>query len=178
MEARIFKWSCLALAAIATGIALWMVNDLRAEVKRTNAAVQQHLPEILANAKQASETIARVSKDVESLRDLAGLSDPTDRSLVSYADELLDLLDGQTGQIGLAKLIGKGLKDLVPVQAWVRDARKEALWLTFRASTKAEMLDRLAKNKFGSSWYFVPAAGEPVVLLEWIQQHHPASRAP
>ena len=44
------------------------------------------------------------------------------------------------------KVIGDGLKDLVPVQDWVAGARKEALWLSFRADTKQALLERLGKT--------------------------------
>jgi hypothetical protein len=175
MEARVFKWVALGLATIATAIVIWMINDVRHEVKQTNELVNQHLPPILANAKQATETMARLSKDIEAMRDLAGLGGPKDRSLAVYADELLDLLDKQTGKIGLEKVIGKELKELVPVQEWVTGARKEALVLTFRAKSKADMLDRLAKNKFGSHWMLAPANGPPIKLVEFWKTNHPES---
>jgi hypothetical protein len=175
MESRAFKWVALALAAIATAVVIWMMNDVRREMKQTNALVNEHLPPILANAKQATDTMARLSKDIEAMRSLAGLSGPKDHSLAQYADGLLALLDKQTGQIGIEKVIGKELKDLVPVQEWVAAARKEALWLTFRASSKADMLDRLGKNKFGSPWYFAPASGPRVTLIEFWKANHPES---
>src|SRR5688572_31426527 len=142
MESRAFKWVALAAASVATAIVIWMMNDVRREMKQTNALVNENLPPILANAKQATDTMARLSKDIESMRDLAGLGAPRDRSLAVYADSLLDLLDKQTGQIGLEKVVGKDLKDLIPVQEWVAAARKEALWLTFRAKGKDDMLER------------------------------------
>jgi hypothetical protein len=173
VESRFFKWSCFGLAALAVAALLWMINDLRGEVKRTNEAVNQHLPQILANAKVATDTMAKLSKDIEALRDLAGLTAPSDRSLALYADGVLDFLDTQPGQIGLDKKLGAGMKDLVPVQDWVREARREALWLTFRASSKAELLDRLGKNKFGSKWYYAPPAGEPVPLIDFVTRAKP-----
>jgi len=173
-----FRWACFGLAAVTAAVLLWMLNDLRLEVKRTNAIVDQHLPAVLANVKQGTETLAHLSKDIEGLRDLAGVANgPRDRSLVTYADSVLDFLDQQKGQIALDKLIGKGMKDAVSVQDWVTAARKEALWLTFRANSKAELLDRLGKNKFGSPWYFVPAAGGAAVpLIDYLKQNHPDSK--
>lgn len=178
MESRVFRWSCFGLAALAAAALLWMLDDLRREVKRTNAIVDEHLPAVLANVKQGTETLAHLSKDIEGLRDLAGIaSGPRDRSLVVYADSILDFLDQQQGQIGLDKLMSKGMKDTVPVKDWVTGARKEALWLTFRANSKAELLDRLGKNKFGSAWYFAPTGGgQPVPLIDFIKQNHPDSR--
>jgi hypothetical protein len=176
MEARVFKWVCLGLAAIAAGIVIYLADDARRELKRTNQLVHDHLPAILANVKVASETVARVSKDIEGLRDLAGLSAPGDRALATYADSVLDFLEQQPGKIGLEKLVGKQLKDLVPAADWARDARKEALWLTFRARTRAELLDRLGKTKLGSPWYYAPpAGGAPVPLIDFLKRQHPGS---
>lgn len=175
MEARVFKWVCLALAAIAAGIVIYLLDDARRELERTNQLVHEHMPEILANARLASETLARVSKDIESVRDLAGLSAPGDRALATYADGVLDFLEQQPGQIGLEKVLGKQLKNMLPAADWARDARKEALWLTFRARTRAELLERLGKNKFGSPWYYAPPGGEPVPLIDFLKQKHPES---
>lgn len=177
MEARIFRWTCLVLAAAAVGVLIYLVDDARRELKRTNEAVNAHLPEILANAKVASETVARVSKDIESVRDLAGLSTPSDRALATYADSVLDFLEKQPGQIGVEKLVGKALKDPISAAEWAQAARKEALWLTFRASTRAELLQRLGKTKFGSHWlYQAPVGGAaPVPLIDFLKQQHPES---
>ena len=177
MESRIFRWACFALAAITAGTLLWIVNDMRVEVKRTNETIDQHLPAVLANVKTATETLANVSKDIESLRDLTGLTTGTgDRSLVQYADSILDFLETQQGKIGRTKTLGDGLKDVVPVQDWVAGARKEALWLSFRADTKQELLDRLGKTKFGEHWMFAPASGAPVPLIDFLKQQHPDSK--
>jgi len=176
MEARVFKWACLGIAAIAAAIVIYLLDDARRELKRTNQLVHDHVPEILANARLASETLARVSKDIESLRDLAGLSAaPGDRALATYADGVLDFLEQQPGQIGLEKLLGKQLKGLIPAADWARDARKEALWLTFRARTRAELLERLGKNKLGAPWYYAPPGGEPVPLIDFLRRQHPES---
>jgi len=179
MEARIFKWSCLGLAAVACAAALYMLNDMRQEIRRTNDTVNAHLPQILANAKTATVTLADVSKDINAFRDLAGLtgSGTQDRSLVAYADSVLDFLEKQPqGQIGLSKLVGKGLKDVITSAEWARDTRKEALWLTFRASTKKELLERISKNKFGSEWYFTAPGKEPITLVEFLRLNHPESK--
>jgi hypothetical protein len=180
MEARVFKWSCFGLALVFVGAMLWMLNDVRVEVKRTSTTVNEHLPTMLANVKQGTEVLAALSKDIQKLRDLAGIANTAagtrDTSLVAYADSVLDFLETQKGQIGLDKLVGKGLKDLVPVDEWARGARKEALWLTFRANSKHELLDRLGKNKFGAKWMFAPATGDPVPLIDFLKQNHPDSK--
>lgn len=178
MEARIFKWSCLGLAAAVCAVLLYLLNDMRTEIRRTNATVNAHLPQILANVNTATTTLAAVSKDINAFRDLAGLVDtPQDRSLVVYADSILDFLEQQPqGQIGLTKVFGAGMKDVMTAAEWARDSRKEALWLTFRASTKAELLQRIGKNKFGSDFYFTAPGIEPMTLIEFLKLNHPASK--
>jgi hypothetical protein len=178
MEARIFKWSCLGLAAVVCAVLLYLLNDMRGEIRRTNDTVNAHLPQILANVNTATTTLAAVSKDINAFRDLAGLVDtPQDRSLVVYADAVLDFLEQQPqGQVGLTKVFGKGMKDVMTSAEWARDSRKEALWLTFRASTKAELLQRIGKNKFGSDFYYTAPGIEPMTLIEFLKLNHPASK--
>jgi hypothetical protein len=178
MEARVFKWSCFGLAAVVCAALLYLLNDMRLEIRRTNQTVNAHLPQILTNVNTATTTLAALSKDINAFRDLAGMVDmPNDRSLVAYADSILDFLEKQpNGQIGLEKLVGKGLKDVVSSADWARDSRKEGLWLTFRASTKQELLDRIAKNKFGSDWYFTAPGIEPMKLIDFLKSNHPDSK--
>ena len=178
MDGRLFKWSCFGLAAVVCAVLLYLLNDMRTEIRRTNDTVNAHLPQILANVNTATQTLAAVSKDINAFRDLAGLVDtPQDRSLVIYADSILDFLEQQTtGQIGLTKIVGKGLKDVVTAAEWARDSRKEALWLTFRASTKKELLERMGKNKFGSDWYFTAPGIEPMPLSKFLEANHPESK--
>ena len=178
MEARIFKWSCFGLAAVVCAVLLFLLNDMRTEIRRTNDTVNAHLPQILANVNAATQTLAAVSKDINSFRDLAGLVDtPQDRSLVVYADSILSFLEAQPeGKIGLSKIVGNGLKDVMTSAEWAHDSRKEALWLTFRAATKKELLDRLGKNKFGSDWYFTAPGIEPTKLADFLKANHPDSK--
>lgn len=172
-----FKWVCLAVAVIALGVFGWMVNDMRSEVAHTNEIVNKRLPEIIENVRVGTETLANVAKDIESLRDLAGFAGgPNNRSLVRYADSALDFLAAQHGEVGLRKVVGSGLKDTMSVQDWVRDTRREALWLTFRADTEAELLDCLGHNKFGTPWLFAAPGAAPVAIVDYLKQHHPESK--
>lgn len=175
MRDGLFKWIALVVASIAGAVVIWMINDVRTELKATNAIVTKQLPAILENAKQVGDTMVKLAKDIEALRNLAGVGGARDKSLAIYADGLLDYLDKQPGQIGLEKVLTKELKELVPVTEWVAGARKEALWLTFRANTKAELLDRLGKTKFGSAWMYQPPSGAPVTLIAFVKANHPES---
>lgn len=181
MEHRIYRWSCLGLAVIAVAAVLWMLNDARLAMRNTADTVNRSLPPILKNVRRSSEVVAALAKDIQALRDLAGVSGKTrDKSLVAYADSILDLVSSQRGQIGLTKKVfGSGLKGLRPVSEWVQAARKEALWLTFAANSKRELLKRLCKNKWGSSWMLVLEGQQPIPLSEWLRRHHsPTARLP
>lgn len=168
---------------IAIGIAIslaivlmfaWILNDLRLELKHSAATVNTHLPDILNNTRRTTETLAEVSSDIKDLRNLAGVSDtPRDATLVTYADSVLDLIESQNATIGTEKLIGKELSDPIPAKEWVAGARKEAVWLTFRAKTKSELLDRLTQTKFGSAWRIKIAEEAPVSLRDWFIENHP-----
>jgi hypothetical protein len=170
--------------AISAGLAVmlalaiwfgWMLNDLRLEFKRSAQTVNRDLPVILANTRKSTETLAEVSSDIKELRNLAGVEDaPRDKTLVTYADSVLDLIEAQTdAQIGVEKLIGKSLSEPLPAKEWVAGARKEAVWLTFRAKSHAELLDRLMQTKFGSEWKIQFGDEPPQPLRDWLTEHHP-----
>jgi hypothetical protein len=169
MESRVFRWACLGVAVVALAALLWMLNDMRGEVKRTNEIVAKHLPEIIENVRAGTTTLAEVAKDIEAVRDLAGITGgASDRPMLRYADAILDYLETLPGQIGLEEVVGSDMKDLSSAKDWARDSRKEGLWLTVRADTPAELLDRIAHNKFGRDWYYIPPGGTPVKLAELV----------
>jgi hypothetical protein len=161
-----------------------MVNDARVAVNKTSVTVNEHLPPVLQNIKTISDVVAKLTEDIKNLRNLAGLGGAAgaaatagrDGSLVAYADSLLDFLETQKGaKIGLEKLVGGGLKDLEPIEDWIRGARKEALLITFLVKTKKDILERLGKNKFGFKWQFAPPTGDPMPLVEFARKNHPDS---
>ena len=173
-----FKWIALTFAIfVVIGIG-WVVNDLRVEIKHTSQTVNEQLPAILRNVKKSTDTLAALSEDLKQLRDLAGASGKArDKTLVAYADSLLDLLETTDAQIGLEKkVLGGGLKSVAPAKEWVVDARKEALWLSFRAGSKLELLTRLCENKFGSPWFIQFPEEEAQLLLDWLKLNHTESR--
>ena len=175
MESRVFRWACLGVAVVAIAAMLWMLNDMRGEVKRTNQIVAKHLPEIIENVRTGTATLAELAKDIEAVRDLAGITGgASDRPMLRYADAILDYLETLPGQIGLQEVVGSGMKDLMSAKDWARDSRKEGLYLTVRADTPAELLERIAHNKFGRDWYYVPPGGAPVTLTELITKNVPA----
>ncbi len=166
------KWSCLTLVVLFAASLGWVLNDLRIVIKTSMQTLDENLPEILANTKKSTATLAVLSEDIRQLRDLAGVaSGNRDRSLVVYADRLLDLIEASGGQVGLQKIIfGGGLKELLPASEWVVAARKEGLWLSFRAKSKKELFERLTKTKFGAAWHIQFDNAEPTSLADWLAQ--------
>ena len=175
----VFRWVALGLAALVAGYLCWALEDLRQEAKTSGKAVNAHLPQILAKVDATSATVKEVSDDLKKLRDLAGASGPRDKSLAVFADRLLDLLEQAQVVVGVEKLIGKELSKPLAAADWVRDARKEALFLTFRAKSKAELFTRLCKNKFGSPWLVRSAEEEgakPEPLAAWFATRDPEAK--
>jgi hypothetical protein len=169
------KWFYPALAATFCAILLLMLNDLRLQAKRSAQTLNDQLPAILDRTKKSADTLAVLSEDIRQLRDLAGVGQGArDMTLAAFADRVLDAIESTDAVIGLKpKLVGEALKETVPAKQWVADARKEALWLTFRSSSREEMLAHLCRNKYGSDWYIQPMGLEPVRLGEWVEKSVP-----
>lgn len=165
-----FRWTCFALAVATVAITLGMLNDLRVELRRTTAMLNERLPQILERTKQSTETLAELSSDLRQLRDLAGATASRDKSLIAYADTVLDAIESSKGLIGLEKTIGSGLKDESPAEEWVASARREAVWLSMTAKSKPDLLRHLCKNKFGSDWMIRVGEDKPRRLAEWVQE--------
>src|SRR5687767_2087719 len=147
---RALGWVYHALAILALVVLIFLLNDLRREFHRTGETVNRHLPEILEKTRTSTETLARLSEDIRQLRDLSGATGARDATLAKYADELLDAIEAAPdARIGVEAIIGSSLKDARPAKEWTADARKEAVYLAFAATTRQELLDRLTKNKFG-----------------------------
>ncbi len=170
-----FKWACFILAVIIVAVLGWMLNELRLELKDTATAINTHLPAILEATENTTSNVAVLSEDVREFRDLSRTADAVrDKTLVTYADNVLDLIEPSDAQIGLEKkLLGSGLKKARPAAEWAATARKEALWLVLRVKSRDELLDRLCKNKFGSDWYIELPGAEPLRLRDWVVQKVP-----
>jgi hypothetical protein len=46
------------------GDLIFLLNDLRAEFRRTGRTINQHLPEILEKTRTSTETLAQLSADI------------------------------------------------------------------------------------------------------------------
>lgn len=190
-----FKWTCLSVAVVFGLLLVWMVNDMRLEIRKSVQTVNNDLPEIVAKSrevtqivhvnlpelvertKKTTETLATLSEDVQQLRKLAGwTTGPRDETLTSYAIDLLQFIEDSKGQIGAKKLVGKGLDDPRPAREWARGAHREAMFdVLVRVRSKAELLERLGKTKLGRDWY-MRIDGKETPLIEWIKINHPPSK--
>jgi hypothetical protein len=166
---RALAWVYHALAIVALVTVVFLLNDMRVSFRRTGDTVNQHLPEILAKTRTSTETLAQLSDDIRELRDLAGATGPRDRSLVRYADEVLDCVETSNAVIGVEAVIGKGLTNERSALDWATEARKEALYLTFAAASREELLERLTRDKLRRDWLIKPpGADKPVKLSDWL----------
>jgi hypothetical protein len=108
------------------------------------------------------------------MRDLAGATEGArDRSLAAYADAILEALEDSGASVGTSGILGGSdkLNDPQPAAEWAASARKEAVWLTFRASSREELLERLTRTKFGSDWMIRVGDQKPVPLRQWAEQN-------
>ena len=172
-----FRWLCLALAAVTLAFSVWVVLDLRQDLKQTARTLNENLPQILENTNRSTETLAVLAEDMRNLRDLAGATG-RDRSLAVFADRLLDKIESSGGRIGLKKLLGSGLKDELSAEEWAVSARKEGLWLAFRAKSQTELLERLCANKYGSTWMIRLGNEDPQPLHDWLSKSLPETEKP
>ena len=175
-----FRWLYFGLAVVAVGAVLLLLNDLRLQMKAAAVTINDKLPRILDKTEKSAETLATLSADIREIRDLAGLPQNSthDRTLVRYADRVLDLIEASGGMVGTKPLIGGGdtLKDPQPAAEWARAARKEALWQTLRVKSHEELLKRLSETKFGTSWQIQLEGGKPVPLADWVRERLPPAR--
>jgi hypothetical protein len=197
-----FKWICLGVAVVFLSLFAWILYDVRVLIHETSEIVKSsgktineqlptivektrkttdtladHLPQIVEKTQKSTETLAELAEDIRQLKELAGVSNTVrDKSLLPFADGILDAIDASGGMIGVKKTFGSGLKSTQTAKEWVVGARKEALFLTAVARSRKELLTRLSENKFGSSWYIQIKDAEPVTLAEWLKAHHPAAK--
>jgi len=163
-RSRLALLAFLVFVVIALVLA-WLLNDLRLQLRETAETVNAKL---LEKTETSAQALAELSEDVRQLRDLAGATGPRDATLAAYADAILDKLEAADATIGTKGRLSGNLSEPLPSKEWVAAARKEAVWLTFRAKSKDELLTRLSANKFGSEWHVEVAGAEPVPLRQWI----------
>jgi hypothetical protein len=203
LELFMFKWICLAVAAVFLAVLTWVANDVRLEIRRSSQLLQttahtvnehlptivdkarkstdilaEHLPEIVQKTRTTMDAVAELAGDIRQMRELlVGSHSPRDMNLVTYANSVLKSIEASNGKIGLKKLPpAKGLKSTLPAKDWVAGARLEAAFLTVVAKSKKELVTRLSKNKFGLNWYMEQDGKDPIPLLDWLKTNHAESK--
>src|SRR6266498_4105781 len=70
----VFRWTCLAVAAIFLSGLTWMVNDVRLHVRQSGETVQttgetinKRLPEIVEKVETTTDTLAELAADIRQL---------------------------------------------------------------------------------------------------------------
>jgi hypothetical protein len=178
------KWLWFGLAAAVSGFGCWALYDVKrelaattAEVRESNAIVKEKLPPILDNSKTATDSLVTLSNDVSALRNLlapSGGENPTADTpvtLAKYADGVLGTIEKADVQIG-----SKGSAYRKSTE-WVAGERKEAFWLSFRATSRREMLHKIGHTVFGNPWLVKTPDGKTQPLLEWLRKQQPELEA-
>jgi hypothetical protein len=194
-----FKWTCLAVATLGLAAFLWMVNDMRLEVRRIAEPVNQHLPPILKNTEQAAEQVnqhlptilneteqsitalAEMTEDIQQFKELFGTVHTANQNkdLATQANGVLDLIDEQQATIGLKPSDeSKELKNTLPAQQWARGARRNVPLLSVIARSQGDLFQRLATSRSGQPWYIKIGEKAPQLLSDWIRANPPASKDP
>jgi hypothetical protein len=173
----VFKWSCLVAAAIFSGVLLWMINDLRVQVRKSVDTVNRDLPQILEKTRDSTETMATLSQDIKQLRELVvGDASAREGKIIAYETDVLRLIENSNGKIGVKKALGTGLADPVPAQEWVMRERKAALWDLARSRSKADLLNRIGRSAvLNRVWYIVTGDKKVMPLVDWVKANHPDS---
>ena len=172
------RWFGFGGAVVLGLILLWMVNDVRLQVRQSVDTVNRDLPEILEKIQTTTEITATLSHDIKQLRELVvGDSAPRENNMVAYEVEVLRLIENSGGRIGVKKMLGTGLTDPLPAQEWVVRERKTSLWDLARSRSKADLLDRIGHSAvLKREWFMETVGNEIVSLVDWVKQHHPSSR--
>jgi len=194
-----FKWTCFASASIFGVVLLVLIVDLKRDVTRAldnaNAAVTEanetvatvngRLPEMMAEVKTGTETLAGLAEDVELIKSLAGLNAEQSkqgfRGLATYADEVQKVLVDQTEGKGVVimkeKIVGKKLEEVESMEEFLVGLSKEMVTLVLLAKSKEEILDRACHSRRPrrKPFYLKFPDSEPVPLEEFVRSHHPES---
>ena len=196
-----FKWACLGVAVLAISALLWMVDDIRRQVRSSSdvvllsgATINQDLPAIVDRTKNVAEQVSRslpklvdraeavsdvladLAEDIRQLKQLAGVGKARDENLVSYANSILTAIEKSGGYVGVHNVVRKGLKNERAATEWVPGARKEAVVMTLLVSTKKDMAQKIAKTKLGFDWWIEVPGQKPMRLLDWLKANHKETR--
>lgn len=195
-----FKWICFSTALLFGIAVLALIYDLKQDVtssleaahtavtdaNRAVATVNDKLPDIVTEVKKGTETLSALAEDVELIKSVAGIhSEQAERgmrSLATYADEIQKLLADQTADKGAVILIeeifGSDLKQFDTAEEFLVGLNKEMVTLILPlAKSKQEILYRVSRSgpPRRKPFYIQFPDEEPVMLEEFIKQHHAES---
>ena len=170
-----FKWICFAAACLISAVLVWMVNDLRIQVRKSVVTLNEDLPQILEQARESTATMATLSKDLQQLRELVvGNTPGRESNLIAYETEVLRLIENSNGKIGFKKTLGSGLSDPVPAKEWVTRERKVALWDQARSRSKSDLLNRIGRSAvLNRVWYIDKGEKTATPLVDWVKANLP-----
>jgi hypothetical protein len=197
-----FKWACLGVAVVFLSAVLWLLNDIRVQVRQsgrvvddagqtvnaelpvivqrtrsTSEIVAKNLPDVVKRIDRTTEVVAELAEDIRQLKELAGLKAvPRDKNVVAYAESVLQKVAASGGEIGVKKTIGKGLKNTRPATEWVDAERREAALMAILGRSKKQMLQSIVTTKLGFYWYIQLPGKQPVRLLDWLKENHEETR--
>ena len=187
-----FKWTCLGAAGLFGLVLLILIVDLKRDVtasldtaNEAMTAVNERLPEMMAEVKSGTETLAGLAEDVELIKSLAGLNAEQSkqgfRGLATYADEVQKVLIEQTEGKGVVvlkeRVIGRKLEEVETMEEFLVGLSKEMVTLVLLAKSKQEILDKACHSRRPrrKPFFLRFPNEEPVLLEEFIRRHHPES---
>ncbi len=198
--AKFFKWVCLGVGVTFGFILLWMIADFKrkmvvsldqaeatvGQVQQSVEKVNANMPAVLKEIRETSRTLARVADDVELMKRVAGISSEDEqrgvRGLAIYADELQQILadesEGKGAIILVEEVVGSDLKEVESVAEFLVGLNKEMILTVLPFSkSRQEVLYRVCRSGIRRKPFYIQFDNaEPVLLKEFICQHHPASR--
>lgn len=196
-----FRWACFGTATVFGVVLLILIVDLKRDVTQsldtangavvdaneTVATVNSRLPEMLAEVKAGTETLAGLAEDVELIKSLAGLnaeqSNKGFRGLATYADEIQKVLAEQTAgqdvEVMKEEVFGNDLQVVETMDEFLVGLSKEMVTLVLLAKSKEEILDKACHSSRPrrKPFYLRFPGQEPVSMMEFIKRHHPESAA-
>src|SRR5436305_8506901 len=88
-----FKWTCLVVAVVFLSVVLWMINDIRLQVRQSAAVVDRagrtinnDLPDIVERSRKTSEAIAKNLPEV--VDKVRTATDTVSKSLPAVIDRI------------------------------------------------------------------------------------------
>ena len=195
-----FRWVCYGTAVLFGVILLWMIADLRAQVKeslntaqetaregnRAMKTVNEKLPQIVTEVKKGTETLAELSEDVKLIKSVAGVGNDDQqrglRGLALYADALQKVFaeqtEGKEAVILLEKIFGADLKKHSTADEFLVALNKEMVTVILPLSkSREEILWRVCTSAPPRRvpFHIQFPDQEPIPLEQFLREKHPAS---